>query len=189
MNYEIHVTAKVKDTTKFILDCKSIGVKPILIETQNKYNTELQVMTSSKYIGDDYTENLNRIVDSLQLEGYELLRKKVEIKPEPIKHKGFIYYESHFRLKLEQDRDLSDIKNLCDIFNLHLSKNLLKKGIVNLQMITFRNYDITFQEFNTTIELLKEELDFIKVEYDKIEIEECILDTNVLIDKKWLQDI
>ncbi len=39
MNYEIHITVEVSNLKEFKEDCETIGIKPIIIETQN-FNEE-----------------------------------------------------------------------------------------------------------------------------------------------------
>lgn len=38
MDFEIHLTVRTNDVEQFKQDCKSIGVKPIVIETENNIN-------------------------------------------------------------------------------------------------------------------------------------------------------
>jgi hypothetical protein len=191
MHYEIHVTVKTDNVKQFKDDCQEIGVKPIVIETQNKNEFAQQVMTSSKHTGDSYESKLNEIASRLSIKGYTIIRKKVEIMPEENKHKDFIYYESHFRLKLpKQPVDEINVllKNFCGLFGWHYSKNLFKKSEeFNYQMITYRNSDINLYEFKLELNRMKDFLGDIGVECDKIEIEEAIYDSNELIDASWLK--
>jgi len=186
MIYELHITVKTDSIDKFKDDCKSIGVKPIVIDTQKG---ETQVMTSSQYNNFDYKLTLSELKSKLESLKYNILRCKVEIKPDNIKNENFIYYESHIRLKLNKFFDKTSLKEKCLKDNFHLSKNLFKKDIdFDYQMITYRNYFQTFNEFNSIIDNMKSYLTENKIEYDKIEIEECILDTNVNIDSKWINN-
>lgn len=188
MNYEIHITLKVSNIEEFKADCAIIGVKPIIIETQNGNEFQNQIMTSSKHSGSHYLFNLNRIASGF--EDYEILRKKVEIQPEEQKNSEHIYYESHLRLKLPKQFDYSIIKEICKNHNLHLSKNLFKTSEdFNWQMITYRGYDKSYTEFTNSIKKIKSDLDLLAIPYDKIEIEECIFDSNELIDKEWLKKL
>jgi hypothetical protein len=97
---------------QFKIDCSILGIKPILIETQNNNDFEQQIMTSSKYSDDDYGPTLNLLCENLSLK-YKILRKKVEIKPENTKNKNFIYYESHLRLKLPKNYNYIVLNELC----------------------------------------------------------------------------
>jgi hypothetical protein len=79
MNYEIHITLQVSNIETFIEHCKEIGVKPIIIETQNNNVFEQQIMTSSKYSGSHYLLKLDELVSFFEDKKYTILRKKVEI--------------------------------------------------------------------------------------------------------------
>lgn len=100
MHYEIHVTVNTDDVATFKTDCQEIGVKPILIETEKAGCYNKQVMTSSKHSGENCLETLSNITSLLYDKGYNVLREKVEIYPDEIKHPNFLYYESHLRLRL-----------------------------------------------------------------------------------------
>ena len=187
MNYEVHVTLDVPSLEDFIEDCKIIGVKPIVIETQNNNDFGLQVMTSSKHSGDSYEETLSDIVAYFSNK-YTILRKKVEIQPTNVINKTHIYYESHLRLKLNKDFDANGIKELCVLSNFHFSKNLFKKDNDYVyQMITYREYNTTLPQFVTVINNMSSNLKELDVNCDKVEIEECIFDSNINIDNNWLK--
>lgn len=188
MNYEIHLTIYLSDKLEnFKLFCEEIGVKPIIIETQNKNFFQNQVMTSSKHTGSHYLFTLNDLVSKLESK-YKIIRKKVEIQPEITKHTEHIYYETHLRLKLPINFDYTDLNNVCDNLNFHLSKNLFKKSDDFIwQMITYRDYNTDLKSFKNHIETTIQNLKTLDIIYDKIEIEECIYDSNENIDEKWLK--
>lgn len=187
MLYEIHVTVETDNIEQFVLDCKQIGVKPIVIETERNNVFGKQVMTSSKHSGDSYKNTLTSICKQLEV-NYKIVRQKVEIFPEDTKHPDHIYYESHIRLKLKPGFDRTPIEDLCDMFGFHMSKNLFKKDDNFVyQMITYRsNGKKPIQQFDDVIDAMVWHLSSKKIEFDKVEIEECIFDTNVSIDNKWL---
>jgi NTP pyrophosphatase (non-canonical NTP hydrolase) len=111
--FEIHITIdleKLLETNftidKFREDCKSIEVKPIVLDLEMKEGTLKDVMTSSKHFGDNRTayEEANRIANELTSFGYKVVRKKIETVPwhpaaptfntgEPIPNG--CYFESH----------------------------------------------------------------------------------------------
>ena len=195
MNYEIHITLQVSDKKQFVNDCNEIGVKPIVIETQNNTDFSEQVMTSSKHSGSHYSFVLDELCNKFLDKGYKILRKKVEIQPEEEKNYEHIYYESHLRLKLPKDFEYNTLYELCKEHNFHLSKNLFKKDENYIwQMITYRSTVAqlypdgkdTLDCFMWCIEIMKAELKSIGIFYDKVEIEECVYDTNEEIDKSWL---
>jgi hypothetical protein len=81
MNFEIHITVESNEIKKFCEVCKEIGVKPILIETQNTNSFGVQLMTSSKHSSYTYHGALINISNSLENKGFKIIRKKVEIEP------------------------------------------------------------------------------------------------------------
>ena len=189
MHYEIHITVLTPNIEQFKNDCSYIGVKPIVIETQNKKNEfEQQVMTSSKYEDAHYIVRLINLSKQLKSLGYKILRQKVEIKPEYNKHNLHKYYETHLRIKYPKNESNENLKRFCSHTKFHLSKNLFKVDKeFNYQLLTFRTSDMSYDQFYDYVE---KSLDCLKnayhYNYDKIEIEEAILDTNIDIDKNWL---
>jgi hypothetical protein len=188
MNYEIHITLQVSNIETFIEHCKEIGVKPIIIETQNNNVFEQQIMTSSKYSGSHYLLKLDELVSFFEDKKYTILRKKVEIQPEKKKNDEHIYYETHLRLKLPRNFNYEPLIKLCAETNFHLSKNLFKKDKNYIwQMITYRDYEsLSGGEFALKIYLMEKKLQTLDIFSDKVEIEECIYDSNEEVDKNWL---
>ena len=123
MNYEIHITLQVSDRQKFINDCNEVGVKPIVIETQNKSEFSEQVMTSSKHSGSHYSFILSELCSKFLNKGYKILRRKVEIQPEEAVHPDHIYYESHLRLKLPKDFQYNILRRHFSLLQLIESHN------------------------------------------------------------------
>jgi hypothetical protein len=84
--------------------------------------------------------------------GYEVIRRKVEIRPETKQHENFCYYESHIRLKLLRSRYDGHrniiLNKLCHLAEFHMSLNLFKEDAEYMyQMITYRSKTDTFHEF------------------------------------------
>ena len=86
--FEIHVTIEadsfLESISEFKEDCKSIGVKPIVIDLEiNDGSIIKDVMTSSKFFGDNRTayEESERIVRELKDMGYKVVRNKIETVP------------------------------------------------------------------------------------------------------------
>lgn len=183
MEYEIHITVEARDKIQFIEDCKFIGAKAIVIEAAG----EEQMMTSSKHVDNSYKARLHNMTYNLKCMGYKISREKIEIKPNYSEwHKNHKYYESHLRLKLAKSFDLGILQKIVPK-SFHLSKNLFKTDdLYNYQMITYRDENTDYDSFIDTIGYMKELLNKNNIECDKIEIEECIHDTNILIDKKWM---
>jgi hypothetical protein len=111
--YEIHITIDLENIleTNFTIDnfredCKSIDVKPIVLDLEMKEGSIKDVMTSSKHFGDNRSayEESNRIANKLTSFGYKVVRNKIETVPwhpaaptfntgEPIPNG--CYFESH----------------------------------------------------------------------------------------------
>ena len=111
MKFEIHITVDTDNLDLFKNDCTIINVKPIIIETENNGDYEYQTMTSFKHEDINYVNTLNKSLDFLSI-NHKILRSKVEIQPEIQKHISHLYYESHFRLKLNNDFDKNIIKKV-----------------------------------------------------------------------------
>lgn len=187
MHYELHVTVTTTDIEKFKSDCYSIGVKPIVIETENRDKLEYQVMTSSKYDNENYMFSLGTLVKELGLMGYTVIRQKVEIQPGETKHKDHIYYESHLRLKIPYFFDFNPYKAFFIKEGWHLSKNAFKKNENDYyQMLTYRTNTMELAEFTEKVKTLENYLGTFDIVYDKVEIEECVYDSNVSVDATWL---
>jgi hypothetical protein len=184
MEYEIHITVECNDIEQFKNDCNEFNVKPILIGL----NISNQLMTSSKHMNNNYICTLNDLKNKLLLKKYNILRTKVEKRPDVHKDENFIYYESHIRLKLSKNFDMLLLENICTSFNFHISRNLFKNDdIYDYRMITYRNYKLDFNIFSNVINQMKITLEKYNILYDKIEIEECIHDSNVNLDKDWIK--
>lgn len=184
MFFEVHITVNTTDVNKFVSDCKNIGVKPIVIETIIGNN---QVMTSSVHEGYDYLNVMNAIKFGLLKLKYDVVRCKIEAKPEQEINPNFIYFETHLRLKLNKNANYDHIFSICKERKFHVSRNLFKKDSeYNYQMITYRQYEPNIHSFNLVVDSMKTYLDKNNIVYDKVEIEECIYDSNVSIDENWL---
>jgi len=190
--YEIHLTINQPDSIeRFKQCCKAIDIKPIVIATGN-YD---QVMTSSIYRGVDFMAEISRLQQHLEDGDFSVVRQKVEIMPQIVKHPNHLYYESHIRFKIPKERQgyvtekLALIERLCQRMGLHKSRNLFKVDDEFIyQMATYRTYTDTIWQFGSHIEDVKDYVVHVGLWYDKVELEECIYDTNEDIDKKRLEN-
>lgn len=186
MEYEIHIT--VENNDNFVKTCEEIGVKPIIIVVDETNKESNQVMTSSKHSGASWRDVMNNLSKNLIDRNQKIIRQKVEVFPNEIKSDTFSYYETHFRLKLKKDYDITRLQYVCKYMNFHISRNLFKQNDeFNWIMITYRNSDMILSMFKSTVETMKGTLDNLNIEYDKIEIEECVFDSNEKIDSSWLK--
>jgi NTP pyrophosphatase (non-canonical NTP hydrolase) len=225
--FEIHVTVDMSrivdgdgdpvNGKKFFVEdfkrqCKSLGVKPIVLELQLENETLDDVMTSSKHFGDNRSayEESERIARELSKMGYRVVRKKIETVPwhsaAPLVD-GVIpipndcYFESHIGVVItpEQKENLNDFVDfLNDMFEqsdsggiAKMSQNFFKKsndGSKFINMITYRNNLCGYDTFKEEVEMIKYSLVSNGFEFEKVEVEYAIYDTNVSHDNAWLKE-
>lgn len=203
--FEIHVTIKrpekIDDYVNF---CKSIDVKPIVLDLQNGSDVVMKdVMTSSKHYGDN-TSVLNeceRISKELKSAGYDVIREKIECVPwhpkaprrfekNPIMPKD-CYFESHIGVKIDKgEKQLEKLDIVSKRHDCHLSQNFFKKNDdgTYVIMLTYRKYEGTLEDFNEKVEDIKESLNEQKLTYEKVVTEFSIYDTKITHDSEWLKN-
>lgn len=189
--YEIHVTVDLENSythkhineeslNEFKEDCKSIGVKPIVIDLEMKDKSSMKdVMTSSKFFGDNRTayEESERIAKRLKEMGYDVVRNKIETVPwhpaapqdkdkdHPLWHGEPIpngcYFESHIGVIVTKETK-PDLEELVDFLNesicefsgtAKLSKNFFKKTEDGrfVNMLTYRSNMANAKEFEAEV--------------------------------------
>ena len=135
--FEIHVTIESPSSIdKFKKSCSSIEVKPIVIDLEiNDGSVIKDVMTSSKHFGDNRTayEESKRICRELELQGFKVLRNKIESVPwhpaAPVISTGKeisngCYFEAHIGVTIYpgQKNELNDfVKNIEDTYAINFS--------------------------------------------------------------------
>jgi len=193
--YEIHVTVDLENSythkhineeslNEFKEDCKSIGVKPIVIDLEMKDKSSIKdVMTSSKFFGDNRTayEESERIAKRLKEMGYDVVRNKIETVPwhpaapqdkdkdHPLWHGEPIpngcYFESHIGVLVTKETK-PDLEDLVDFLNesicefsgtAKLSKNFFKKTEDGrfVNMLTYRSNMANAKEFETEVRAIE----------------------------------
>jgi NTP pyrophosphatase (non-canonical NTP hydrolase) len=218
--FEIHITVDLEKLleTNFTIDsfredCKSIEVKPIVLDLEMKEGSIKDVMTSSKHFGDNRSayEEANRIANKLTSFGYKVVRKKIETVPwhpaaptfntgEPIPNG--CYFESHIGVTIT-----SDEKELLQEFveglnsgcteagrielggTCKLSQNFFKKskdGSKFVNMLTYRDNMTCKEDFEHAVDSIKWSLNECDFEFEKVEVEYALYDTNVNHDAKWI---
>lgn len=218
--YEIHVTVDLEKLleTNFTLDnfkedCKSIEVKPIVLDLEMKEGTLKDVMTSSKHFGDNRSayEEANRIANKLTSFGYKVVRNKIETVPwhpaaptfktgEPIPNG--CYFESHIGVVISPDEKealqefVQGLNDRCTEAGrieiggtCKLSQNFFKKskdGSKFVNMLTYRDNMTCREDFEHGVEAIKWSLDKCGFDFEKVEVEYALYDTNVNHDSKWI---
>lgn len=199
--YEIHVTvAQAPSYEQFILDCKDIGVKPVVLDLHTKSNGVIKdVMTSSTLVGNNQTviEEVDRITAELEHRGYRVVRQKVETVPwhphTASERSDDNYFEAHIPVTIQDGEvEYEKLKYLTKGHpGTHLSRNILKKhndGTVII-MLTIRHNDCDHATFVTRVNRLKGGL--AEAGYDfgaKDMVEWAIYDNNVSHDADWTED-
>jgi NTP pyrophosphatase (non-canonical NTP hydrolase) len=135
--FEIHVTIESPSSIdKFKQACSSIEVKPIVIDLEiNDGSIIKDVMTSSKHFGDNRTayEESKRICKDLELQGFRVLRNKIESVPwhpaAPVISTGKeipngCYFEAHIGVTIypgQKDELNEFVKNIEDTYAINFS--------------------------------------------------------------------
>ena len=186
--FDIHVTIEadsfLESISEFKEDCKSIGVKPIVIDLEiNDGSIIKDVMTSSKFFGDNRTayEESERIVRELKDMGYKVVRNKIETVPwhpaapqnsdpnHPLWHGEEIpngcYFESHIGVIIspEEKDDLNELveflnESICEFSGTaKLSRNFFKKNESGkfVNMLTYRSNRVNATEFISEVKSIE----------------------------------
>ena len=200
--YEIHITVECQDfsdsfMTRFKSACEEIRVKAIVLDLENSSSIMRDVMTSSKFRGDNTTayEECCRIKNELMLRGFTVAREKIESAPwhpgAPKKPSDIMpdncYFESHVAVEMDgSDESKWNLGNYASIHNAHMSKNVFKKldNGKYIQMLTLRNYKTTREKFELDVKSLVQDLNK-SFSVPKTEIEFCVYDSKVNHDYTW----
>jgi hypothetical protein len=203
--YEIHVTIECQEFSnsfleRFKLACVEINVKPIILDLENSQNTIRDVMTSSKFRGNNTTayEECCRIKKELQIRGFNVVREKIESAPwhpgAPKKSSDIMpencYFESHVAVELDNtDEQKRILSFMASNYNAHMSKNVFKKldNGRSVQMLTLRNYKTTREKFQSEVTSLVQTLER-NFAVPKTEVEFCVYDSKVNHDYQWLNN-
>lgn len=198
--YEIHVTIEHPELIETYKDvCTKIGVKPIVLDLENKDYKGIDVMTSSVHYGDNRTayDETERITKELSFHGYNVIRKKIETVPfhpaapslkNNLSMPKDCYFECHLSVQIHIE-DKHFLEAITKDWYAHLSKNFFKKleNFQVIQMITLRSYTEKFEAFKFRVEGLKKALSKSEFKYEKEIIEFCIYDTKISHDYKWFE--
>lgn len=191
--FELHISTKdllENQIQGFELFCESIEAKPILIElSEGQFYRQPMI---SKVINCENKEALERevslVYEAFNTANFPVVRVKIEV-PFWDKKRTENYYsnseenyfEWHGKIIFSKPKRLAEI---CKKYEGHLSKNSLKKD-PDKKFITLRDYgeEVSIQK---RIEGLKKELQKQKIQLIKEELEYCIFDSNVQLDKGWI---
>lgn len=170
--FEIHITVSCNGpltldfSTAFNASCERIGVKPIVLDlTLSNGNSIVDVMTSSKHVGNNMTvyREVERIVTLLTNDGFTVTRKKIETVPwhpaapqqhgEPMPNN--CYFEAHLPIMINNKSSADIIAQHCKDLGAHMSRNAFKTYPDGsyVQMVTMRKYDGTYESFKREVDL------------------------------------
>ena len=205
LHYEIHVTVRTNEVERFQEVCKTIGVKPIILDLQKKSGDVLcEVMTSSTISTYDKTvveakAAMVGICVLLTKEGFEVIRSKIETVPwhplAPSEHNGAqhfegSHFETHFGVVINSIEDVESLTDIARTFKLHLSKNIFKRRPDGsyIQMVTYRSYDKVSEDFSLLVDQILKTMYAHHLTLDKLpKIEFAVYDTNHEHDLKWIE--
>ena len=204
LHYEIHVTVQTKRPEEFKAKCREIGVKPIILDLQKKSGDVLcEVMTSSTISTYDKTvveakSDMISICALLTKAGFEVIRSKIETVPwhplAPSEHNGVkhfegSHFETHFGVIINHSDDVENLKAIANRFNLHLSKNILKRRPDGscIQMATYRSYDKVSEDFSLLVDEILKAMYAKHLALEKLpKIEFAVYDSNHQHDMNWI---
>lgn len=196
--YEIHITVHEADIDQFKQTCKSLGVKPVLLDLHTNQRIIKDSMTSSVFMGDDSTvmQELIRISSGLMYAGFNVVREKIETVPwhpaapkksNPVTMPKDCYFETHFGV-ITKTTELIKLAELAKSLDCHMSRNVFKRhddDTVTI-MLTHRRYNGMREEFDQIVTQTKELLISNGYHVDKLITEFSIYDTKVSHDSEWL---
>lgn len=199
--YEIHITvSQAESYEQFILDCKEIGVKAVVLDLHTKSSGVIKdVMTSSTMVGtnESVIDEVDRITDELEERGYRVVRQKIETvpwHPHTTAERGADnYFESHLPVTIPDTPEAFDkmyyiIKRYP---GAHLSRNSLKRHNdgTAIYMVTMRHNDCNHDDFVKRVNQLRGGL--AGEGYDigsKDMVEWAIYDNNIQHDSEWVEE-
>lgn len=197
--FELHVTVNhgEADLDKFKNVCRNLEVKPIVLELVKEDGTKIidEVMTSSRFLGDNILvqEELNRISEALQQEGFLITRRKIETAPwHPAapsnglgKMKEGNYFEAHVDVKVKEGEETA-LSNITTKYHALVSHNLRKNhDNFKVYILTLRAYQGYFEPFKEKVDALYQELLDNGWETERPNVEYSFYDSKVDHDSKW----
>lgn len=200
--YEIHITVQTDDVQAFKQVCDDIGVKPVLIDMQERTGEHIMydVMTSFTAEYESFTQawlELFRQYKALS-KHFTVTRHKIETVPwhedAPTKENGKVlengrHFEIHFGVIVRTPDDEAKLLMLADEFKLHMSKNVFKRYDDGsyCQMLTARSYTMkseVFQEYSDALTAVFEHRGFLFRKRPRVEF--AIWDSDGRHDHAWL---
>lgn len=188
--FEVHLTADFNHYSKtayrqFKMICMQLNAKPLEILLE-RGTYPRQMMLSKVLHESDLASVLTRIerwIEEFKRNNIKTIRVKVEL---PFQYSSLDlpaidYYEWH---ALIEYRDISAIKELCEMHQIHLSHNALTQH-QGYRFLTLRETG-SAKTFLTRLQSIKSELFNQNRVISKERLESCVYDTNIDLDRGWL---
>lgn len=197
--FELHVSILPQRETipTFKEICQELEVKPIVLELTSASGEKIleEIMTSSKFFGDNVQvqEELERISSRLSLEGFEVVRRKIETAPwhpaAPSQGLGRMkkgnYFEAHMDVKIPYSAEES-LNLLAASFGALVSHNERKKtDTTKTYILTLRAYSGFAEEFTEKVKKLQECLLENNFEVERPNVEYSFFDSKASHDAVW----
>lgn len=138
----------------------------------------------------DAMTKLHLISCQLTNAGFEVIRQKIEC---DISHEDVnrlipgTYLESHLNIFIRKDQDIELLKAICQLQDVHLSRNINKSTKAGYTIMTTYRDSILLGDFTTRLtQIIKAIEDEYKIEKEIIEY--ALYDNNLNYDKTWLGD-
>lgn len=200
--FEMHVTIRRKNPdTKMLfgLHCDKFGLKAIELENIGKDFVEVDLMTESKFYGNNREayDRLKQISSALKYEGFEIIREKIETVPwhpaSPHNNGPVMemsedgYFEAHLSYDIPKSK-YKEILNCLKDMNCLISKSVNKSDKENIRLfVTVRTYTDTYEVFSKNVENEKALIvGFVGEPVGELH-EYSIFDTNLSHDAKWIE--
>lgn len=200
--FELHLSFKIESTeelARFKQFALSAGLKAVLIELPHGDFTR-QPQTSSYLHGEikDVHREASRLARLFYDAGFELQRVKLEAVVMSSKgiprqndavaeHPAENYFESHFKVIVAIESDLSELNALMKAYDAHLSANAFKQldhGRVE-KFVTLRRYGLGAEETERDVQRLRAELLARGYQLSSTIREYSVFDSNIDLDRGW----
>lgn len=199
--FEAHITIAPENKAgqdRFVGVCADLGAKPILIELP-KGDVSVQLMTSSIHRGEiqGTFEEVKILALQLESHGFSVTRMKIEAAPtnsgipQNIQEAALFppenYYEHHLKVLLAPGASMQELREICDEFQAHISRNAFKKHPdgKSEQFVTLRCYGDGLTESEARFFSLVSKVKTAGIEILKQITEYCLFDSNISVDGNW----
>ncbi len=199
-DFEVHTTVDLRlPVERFVADCASLGLKPILIELPAG-DAPSQPMTSAYYRSTTLPGVMSTALEvaaELGRAGHAPIRLKVEAAPtnadvpETDASAALLpegnYFEHHLKVLVRGEAELSALGEAAMANQAHLSSNSLRAsdGGPSTRFLTLRSYGVGRHAAELRADALQQAVEGLGVELLKRIGEYCVYDDNLSLDDGW----